>query len=388
MSLRVLVLSSLIAAAAITIVLAGPPVLAPADGSPIRIDRPNHVAVGDVNKDGHPDLVVATQTSAVTIFLGRGNGQFAPALFGAIKVPAPPDELALGDLTGDANLDLALGNHDSYGVTVLAGDGRSGFRLAPGSPVVMKDGRQPHTHGLAIADFNRDGKSDLVTVNSNDDNDVAVMLGEGNGRFARAPGSPFGVGQAPYPLAVGDLDDDGAMDLVVTSTGLGAPPGASIRSNLLTVLFGDGRGRFRRQDVSLRTNSTWFVAIADLNGDRKLDLAATHGGSSLMSVVLGDGRGGFTEAQGSPIDLGHNAFCIAIADLNRDGHPDALAAADEGVRVMLGDGRGGFATAPGSPFATGKGSWRLAVADVDSDGKPDVAASSLENNSVAVLLGR
>src|SRR6185503_20195540 len=82
MSLRVLVLSSLIAAATITIVLAGPPVLAPADGSPIRIDRPNHVAVGDVNKDGHPDLVVATQTSAVAVFLGRGNGQFAPAPFG------------------------------------------------------------------------------------------------------------------------------------------------------------------------------------------------------------------------------------------------------------------------------------------------------------------
>src|SRR5262245_9050448 len=98
MRLRALVLSSLIGSATITFALAGPPVLTPAEGPPIRIDRPNHVAIGDVNKDGHPDLVVATQTSAVTIFLGRGNGQFAPAPSGAIKTPAPPDEIALGDL--------------------------------------------------------------------------------------------------------------------------------------------------------------------------------------------------------------------------------------------------------------------------------------------------
>ncbi|HEX5109164.1 MAG TPA: VCBS repeat-containing protein [Vicinamibacterales bacterium] len=386
MRVRALVLSSLIAAATMTLGFAGPPVLTPAEGPPIRIGRPNNIAIGDVNNDGHPDLVVATQASTVTIFLGRGNGQFTPALPGAIKVPAPPDELAVGDLNGDTNLDLALGNHDSYGVTLLSGDGRGGFRLAPSSPVVMKEGRQPHTHGLAIADFNRDGKSDLASVNSNDDNDVAVMLGDGNGRFTRAPGSPFSVGQAPYPLAVGDLDNDGAMDAVVTITGLGAP--ASTPSNLLTVLFGDGRGGFRRQDVTLRTKSTWFVAIADVNGDRNLDLAATHGSSSLVSVVLGDGRGGFTEAQGSPLDLGHNAFSIGIADLNRDGRSDVLAAADEGVRVMLNNGRGGFVTAPGSPFATGKGSWRLAVADVNSDGKLDVATSNLETDSVTVLLGR
>ena len=388
MRLRALVLCSLIATATITLAVAGPPVLVPADGPPIRIDRPNHVAIGDVNEDGHPDLVVATQTSAVTIVLGRGNGQFAPRPSGTISVPAPPDELALGDLDGDRHLDLALGNHDSYGVTLLIGDGRGGFRLAPSSPVVMKEGRQPHTHGLAIADFNGDGKSDLVTVNSNDDNDVAVMLGDGTGRFTRAPDSPFAVGPAPYPLAVGDLDADGAVDMVVTATGIGASAGVSAPNNLLTVLLGDGHGRFRRRDVTLRTNSTWFVAIADVNGDGHLDLAATHGNSRLMSVVLGDGRGGFTEVRGSPFDLGHLAFCIGLADLNRDGHPDALAAADEGVRVMLGDGRGGFAAAPGSPFATGKGSWRLAVADVSSDGKPDVATSNLESDSVTVLLGR
>ena len=90
----------------------------------------------------------------------------------------------------------------------------------------------------------------------------------------------------------------------------------------------------------------------------------------------------------SPFDLGANAWAVRLADLNRDGKADAVAAAATGVSVLLGDGRGVFAPAPGSPFATGQGTWKLALADVNADGKLDVATSNLESNTVAVLLGR
>ena len=389
MRARALVLSLLIATATMTFALADPGLLVPASGSPMSVARANNVAIGDVNRDGHPDLVVtAARANGVTVLLGRGDGRFAPMPSGAIAVAENPHELALGDVNGDGNLDLALGNHDSYRVTLLAGDGMGGFRLAPGSPVVMKEERQPHTHGLAIADFNGDRKPDLVTVNSNDDNDVAVMLGDGKWGFTRARGSPFSVGPAPYPLALGDLDADGALDMVVTSTGLGPLTAVAPPSNLVTVLFGDGRGDFRRHDVRLRTSGTWFVAIADVNGDHTPDLAVTHGNDRVLSVLLGNGRGDFTEVRDSPFDLGQKAFYVGLADLNHDGYPDAIGAADNGVRVLLGDGRGGFAAAPGSPFETGKGTWRLALGDVNADGKPDVATSNLESDSVSVLLGR
>lgn len=391
MRARILGLSSLMATAAAVMTVAGPPLLVPASGSPTSVSRgPTNVALDDLNQDTMPDLVVTSAESRrVTILLGQGDGRFTPMPGGAIVVPESPNEMALGDINGDGSLDLVLANHDSYGVMLLIGDGSGSFRLAPNSPIIMKNGRQPHTHGLEIADFNGDGRADLVTVNSNDDNDLAVVLGDGKGGFTPMPGSPFAVGQAPYPLAVGDLDADGRVDMVVTSTGLGpAAASASSLSYGLTALFGDGRGGFRRLEIPLRTSRTWFVAIGDVNGDRKPDLVATHPEGRLLTALLGDGRGSFTEMEGSPFDLGHKAWYVRLVDLNRDGKTDAVAAAETGVRVLLGNGRGMFTPAPGSPFATGKGTWKLAVADVNGDGKLDVATSNLESDTVSVLLGR
>ena len=117
----------------------------------------------------------------MTILVGQSDGRFVPSSNGAFEVPETPHEVALGDVNGDRNLDLALANHDSYNVVLILGNGRGTFQSAPSSPIVMKDGRQPHTHGLGFADFNGDGKADLATVNSDNDNDVAVALGDGHG---------------------------------------------------------------------------------------------------------------------------------------------------------------------------------------------------------------
>jgi hypothetical protein len=389
MGARIVVLSLLIAAAAGAMVVAGPRLLVPAPGSPLSLGPgPSNVAISDINSDGTPDLVVTGRHRRVTILLGQGHGRFSSTRDGTIDVPEEPSELALGDVNGDGNVDLALASHDSYNVVLLIGDGRGRFRVAPGSPVVMKDGRQPHTHGLGIADFNGDRNADLITVNSNDDNDVAVMLGDGRGGFTRAPGSPFAVGPGPYPLALADLDADGNLDATVTSTGFRSGAVTPAPGDRLTLLFGDGHGGFRRSDIPLKTRHTWFVAIGDVNRDQKPDLVTTHADTQLVSVLLGDGRRNFTEVAGSPFELGQKAWYIALVDLNRDGHADLVAAANTGVRALIGDGRGRFTPAPGSPFASGRGTWKLAAGDVNADGKPDVAASNLESGSVTVLLGR
>jgi len=358
------------------------PLLAPAPGSPIAFaDGPGNVALAPVDADGRLDLVV-TGRDGIAVLLGAGDGSFRAAPGGPIGLPGPATEMVTGDFNGDGRRDLALAHHDSYGVMLLFGDGEGGFALAPHSPVIMKEGRRPHTHGLHAGDFDGDGHLDLVSINS-DDNDVSVAFADGAGGFARAASS-YPVGPSPYPGALGDLDSDGSLDIVATSTA--RPRGET--TGVLTVLAGDGLGGFRGRPVALRTISPGFVVVADVNGDRHADLVATHIERRELTVLIGDGKGGFAEAAGSPFDFGANTWYCAVADFNGDGRPDVAAAAGDGVRVMLGDGQGGFQPAPGSPFATGKGAWQLAVGDVNGDGRPDVATGDIESHSVTVLLAR
>lgn len=361
------------------------PLLAPAPDSPVAVaGSPGNLAIGDVDGDSKPDVVVGTG-DGITVLLGQGDGRFRASPGGSIPVPEPSTELLLCELSGDGKLDLALAHHGSYGVILLFGDGGGGFAVAPQSPLLMKEGTRPHTHGLHAGDLNDDGALDLVLVNS-DDNDVSVALGDGRGGFTRGESS-FAVGMSPYPGALGDLDGDGHLDIVATSTARRTPE-EEAATRALTVLFGDGRGGFQALSAPIRTVMPGFAAVADVNGDGKPDLVSTHLERSELTVLLGDGRRGFAEATGSPFDLGHNAWHMALADFDGDGDADAVAAAGEGVRLMLGDGRGGFRPAPGSPFATSSGTWQLAVGDVNGDGRPDVVTTGIESGSVMVLLGR
>jgi len=280
-----------------------------------------------------------------------------------------------------------MDSHDSYGVVLMLGDGKGGLALAPNSPIVMKDGQHPHTHGLAFGDLNGDRKLDLVTVN-NADNDLSIAYGDGRGGFTRAPAT-FAVGPSPYPLALGDVNNDGRPDIIATATATGPMRRQQLSSSLaLTLLVNDGRGGFRRSELPLRTGEPWFAAIGDVNGDGKPDVIATHHEQSELTVLLGDGAGRFAEASDSPFNFGRSAFALVLADVNQDGRLDALAATGEGVRVMLGDGRGNFTAAPGSPFVTGSGVWRLAVADLNRDRKQDVITTNLDSKSVSILLGQ
>jgi hypothetical protein len=359
----------------------------PAPGSPISIPGgAGNVIIGDVNNDKKPDLVVTCgKNRSIAVLLGKGDGQFAAAAI-STTVPHMPGEVALGDVNLDGKLDLAVATHDSYGITLLLGDGNGGFTTAPGSPIEMRDGHQPHTHGLAVADLNHDHKLDLITVNSTD-NDVSIALGDGRGGFTRAPASPFAVGPSPYPFAVGDVNGDDHLDIVATATATGPLRRQQLLlSRALTLLLGDGKGGFRSTPLPLRTGEPWFAVISDLNADRKPDIVVTHHEMNKLTVLLGDGRGGFVEAQASPFEFDGNAFHAVVADVNRDKKMDVIAAGGDSVRVMLGDGRGGFVTGPA--IRSGPGTWRLALGDVNGDGKADLVTSHLENDTVSVLLAR
>jgi len=361
------------------------PLFAHAPGSPVPVEcGPGNVLIGDMNNDRKLDLVVAcARTRSLTVLEGKGNGQFGAALSNT-AVPDPPGEMGIGDLNGDGKLDVVVASHDSYAVTLLTGDGKGGLTVAPASPIVMKLGQHPHTHGLAVADINRDNKLDLITCN-NADNDLSVAFGDGRGNFTRAPQS-FPVGPSPYPFAVGDVNNDGWPDIVATASATGPARREQLPlSRALTLLLSDGKGGLAPHQLPIRTGEPWFAAIGDLNGDGNADIVATHHELNALTVMIGDGRGGFTEATGSPFDFGVSLFAFMIADVNRDGLADIVATSGNNLRVLLGNGRGAFK--PAAPIPVGPGAWRVAAADFNGDGTLDLVTSNADGNSVSVLLG-
>ena len=361
-------------------VQAADPQFVPAPNSPLKLPGGGHdFVLAELNGDRKPDLLVCGGGS-LTILFGNGRGGFEPTTNAPIKLPHGAGEMVAGDFNRDGKIDWAGAHHDHYDVMVMLGAGNGRFSPAPGSPFVARaPGKRPHTHGLAAGDVNGDGNLDLVTAN-NEDNDMSVLLGDGTGRFTRAPGSPFPAGRSPYPFALVDLNGDQKLDLAVPNSGPGV--------RTITVLLGDGAGAFRPapQSPFRADGDVLLVVAADVNGDRKPDLIATHDGDTLVTLLRGDGLGGFKPASTSPVNLGNRAWGIVPADLNGDGNVDLAAAGQEAVAVLLGEGGGAFRPANGSPFRSGKGSWRLALADLNSDGKLDVVAGSIESDEISILL--
>jgi hypothetical protein len=364
------------------------------------------VAVADVNQDGKPDLVVANVCfspndcdGGVGVLLGNGDGTFQTAKSyntgNAFAI-----SVAVADVNGDGKLDIMVAHSASCSpnpcvdnVAVLLGNGDGTFKVPKNYPSAYETGT------VAVADVNGDGKPDLLVAGlTNPDltgGVVTVLLGNGDGSFGT--GQSYDAGsQRAFALAVGDVNGDGKLDVLVLGGGVG-------------VLLGNGDGTFQTtQTYPSGGVAASSIAIADVNGDGKSDVVVTNHycfdpgcptSRSVIGVLLGNGDGTFqaSHVYSTGASL---AESVAVADVNGDGNPDLIVAHSSPgsiygspVATLLGNGDGTF-QAPLRFYSGGKSGLSIAVADINADGKPDLVLGNrcfthgdCTSGGVGVLLG-
>ena len=345
--------------------------------------RPQTVLIADVNKDGAKDILVGNSGGdSLSVYLNDGKGDLRQTKGSPFPAGLSPNDLAIGDLNKDGNLDVAIANHGVQRVTVLLGNGKGGFVFASGSPFSVAS--NPHPHGIAVADFNGDSKLDLA-VDSWDENKVLVLFANGDGTF-RSPGVKFAVGAAPYQrLRAADLNGDGHPDIVTSNW----------RGRSLSILLGDDKGNFSLSgDRNVEVPASPFgLAIGDFNGDHHPDIAVAHFSGQAtdpskngLSVLYGDGKGAFSLAKGSPFPVGHYPPTVVAGDLDGDGIDDLALPnhVDNTVTIYLG-GKGGLRQAEGSPISVGHGPTCVAIGDLNGDGKPDLLVCDGDDNEILIF---
>jgi hypothetical protein len=283
------------------------------------------IASADFNGDHHLDLFV-TGAAAATILLGKGDGTFQQLVSYPLNAPSPPSSVAVGDLNGDGKLDVIFtGGADPFYVptpnTML------GYMLGNGDGTFQPLQTLPNVNGMAvaIADFNHDGKADLAVADSKQTLDV--YLGNGDGTFQPPrllpPDAFFGAGMG---LAIADFNHDGNPDIAVVGGGH------------VAVYLGNGDGTFRISvnypDIGAHPVG---ITVADFNRDGITDIAAL--GTKNLAVLLGNGDGTFHGETDTAAD--YFVTALAVADLNRDGHPDVVTvvlsgSAQASVTIQLG----------------------------------------------------
>jgi hypothetical protein len=325
--------------------------------------NPESVAVGDFNRDGHLDSIVSSRVAPlinVNVFAGDGTGVLSRAT-GFVFTQATavavadfngdgwPDVVVTQDMTGKGSFygDLVCGS--TVGIAIFLGP-----RFASGRCIATV----PRAIAVETGDFDGDGRPDIA---------VASASAAGIQIYSKLNFVTYGLNVTSVPaanisgtsLAVGDLNGDGKLDLVVGHT-------TGVRTFL-----GAGNATFIPGGNAGSANATQAVAVGDLNGDGVADVASVEATSGRVIVGFGTGNG-ITFAPQAIATIGSGLADVAIVDLDRDGHADIVVADKTGARVHIFYGTGDSTFNADPPLAIGVKPKFLAIADWDGDGDLDV----------------
>jgi hypothetical protein len=377
------------------------------------------IFAGDLDGDGDTDLAIANEYgSSIAIFINNYDhgGAFTHLLnpagapddtvFGMnFPTGAYPTGGAIADFNGDGHFDVITANYHGNSVSVLFNNGTGALNLMPRvtyPTLPCTDPSQlqgcPETSNLAVGDLNGDGALDVIATNPQKSSVSEFLgntngMGKGNGTLAAAIDIPVGItgGAMPYSAAIGDFNGDGKQDVAI----------AEETSGTIIVRLGNGDGTFQTEvPYGIGGVRDYILIVHDMNADGNLDLVCANRGSDNVSVLLGRGDGTFRKAivtQVSPADAPKtkmfSPYAVTVADFNVDGVPDVATPnyQADSISVLIGIGDGHFEPAREIAFKPDgihpdTTPYGIAAGDFNKDGKPDLATCNIGSNDLAVKL--
>jgi hypothetical protein len=346
------------------------------------------LASADLNKDGRIDLVVTQPgRKLVSVLLGKGDGTFAPPA--SYPVGNDPVSTVVADVDGDGVADLVVINKASNTFSVLGGNGDGTFK----SSLDFVAGNAPLA--AVAGDFYGDGRADLAIINHASQT-VSVPAGNGDRTFKA--GRSYEAGVQPVSIASGNLNGDKIPGLVVANY-CGSEPTCSAAGSV-AVFLADNKGVYRLSATYAVGAGPVSVALADVNGDRNLDIVALNRLDKTATVMLGVGDGTFRQPMTFP--LAGAPIAVAVGDLNKDGKLDLAVLEDCGsakcsqagsLEILLGGGDGSFQSAASYPVGYSPAS--IAVGAIHGDKNLDLVvanrcgkdASCQSTGTATVLIG-
>jgi hypothetical protein len=326
---------------------------------------PLGIDAGDMDGDGDIDVAVAVfQNSHVHLYLNAGDGSFPVRT--DLSLLDNCQDVTLADVNEDDILDLIVSirvGNAKLGILLGNGDGTFG---AP----TYKNAHNPHT--VAVGDVTDDGNVDLVVGQAKiDGSNVQVFQGNGDGTFQAAI-AEYGGGDYVVRVALADLEEDGYLDIVATpalADSVAVLPGRAGGLILLPRLYGG-------------SDNPQYVEVADLNLDGDVDVVLSSINGDKFSIYYGRGDGTLE----GHYRTGLNPWGIVTADFNQDGFTDLVTSnlgaypANSTVSFLAGDGTGHFAAA--DDYAAGPGPHDMVVEDFDEDGLLDLVVCNEKNPNV------
>jgi hypothetical protein len=347
--------------------LCGRPTFAPA-ATYATGTQPSGLAVGDFNHDNILDLAVANHASNdVSLLFGNTDGTFGPAVNRNLLGLNGPAEIATADFNQDGKLDVLVANSPNNAMWYALGNGDSTFQTYPQGYGTGYGA----TGGMVVGNISGFRSLDAALTKP-DAGEVGIFYGNGTGGDAAA--LTFPAGPSPAGVALDHFNADSLTDLAI----------ADSAADQVFILLGGGPFGFTAGGTFATGSQPNGVATADVNGDGRADLLVANSGSNTVSLLLGNGDATFQPAASLPVGTAPQR--LAVGDFTGDNQVDVAVtnARSNTVSILQGNGDGTFQ--PPASIPVGASPLSVVVADFNDDGKADLAVTNRDDNSVSVLL--